>query len=542
MNRPLCIVLVGLICSVLRAGPVEAQQRPNILWITCEDMSPHLGCYGDALVKTPHLDRLAEQGTRYTRMFSTAGVCAPSRAALITGMYQTATGTHHMRTQGQNIPNAPDKPPGIINYSRVLAPEVKCFSEYLRQAGYYCTNNEKTDYQFEPPLTAWDESGRKAHWRNRPKADQPFFSVVNLLVTHESQVWSRAKQALEVDPTRVIVPPYYPDTPTVRQDIARFLSNVNEMDRQVGAILAELAADGLADNTIVFFFSDHGDGLPFVKREVTHRGLWVPFIVKNPFTKAVGTDTLLHSFVDLAPTVLSLAGVPLPKHLQGQAFLGKQLSKLPRRYVFGARDRLDSEYDRVRSVFDGRYQYLKNFYPEKPYYMNVAFRLQQPMMAEMVQLKEQGKLNSQQMRWFEPKEVPDELYDLEQDPHQFNNLANKPDYAAKLAELKQALEHWKQTYSDWGDVPEKEMIAQQWPQGVQPTTQAPELRYRGRSVLLKSATAGASIAFKVIPKGQTESPTWSLYTKPIVVERGSIIKTLAIRIGYLPSPVVEKEM
>ena len=501
MNRPLCIVLVGLICSVLRAGPVEAQQRPNILWITCEDMSPHLGCYGDALVKTPHLDRLAEQGTRYTRMFSTAGVCAPSRAALITGMYQTATGTHHMRTQGQNIPNAPDK-----------------------------------------PLTAWDESGRKAHWRNRPKADQPFFSVVNLLVTHESQVWARAKQALEVDPTRVIVPPYYPDTPTVRQDIARFLSNVNEMDRQVGAILAELAADGLADNTIVFFFSDHGDGLPFVKREVTHRGLWVPFIVKNPFTKAIGTDTLLHSFVDLPPTVLSLAGVPLPKHLQGQAFLGKQLSKLPRRYVFGARDRLDSEYDRVRSVFDGRYQYLKNFYPEKPYYMNVAFRLQQPMMAEMMRLKEQGKLNSQQMRWFEPKEVPDELYDLEQDPHQFNNLANKPDYAAKLAELKQALDKWKQMYGDWGDVSEKEMIAQQWPQGVQPSTQAPELRYRGRSVLLKSATAGASIAFKVIPKGQTESPTWSLYTKPIVVERGSIIKTLAIRIGYLLSPVVEKEM
>lgn len=450
--RTLLLLIVG---TLGYPNTSFAQKRPNILMITCEDMSPHLGCYGDSLVKTPHLDRLASKGIRYTNMYATAGVCAPSRAALITGMYQTSTGTHHMRTLGADVPNAPDKPKGVRPYARVIPPEAKCFSEYLRAAGYYCTNNEKTDYQFDAPFTAWDESSRKAHWRNRPRPSQPFFAVFNLMVTHESQVWMRDKQALEVSPEKVTVPPYYADTPKTRHDIARFLSNVNEMDRQVGKILQELEADGLADETIVLFFSDHGDGLPYVKREILHRGLWVPFILYDPFTQRGGLDTQLHSFVDIPPSILSLAHVPIPKHMEGTPFLGKQAIKAPRKYVFGARDRLDSEYDRVRSVFDGRYQFLKNYHPELPYYMPVAFRLQQPMMAELIQLKEAGKLSPAQQRWFDPKNTTEELYDLQNDPYQMKNLAADKSYQKKKIELRNELSTWESKYDKWGGVDEK---------------------------------------------------------------------------------------
>jgi N-sulfoglucosamine sulfohydrolase len=515
-------------------SPIVAQNKPNILVISCEDMSPNLGCYGNNLVKTPNIDRLATEGVRYTKMCTTAGVCAPSRSSLITGMYQTSLGTHNMRTQG-----AASKPKDIVAYSRVLPPFVKCFPEYLRGAGYFCTNNEKTDYQFEPPITAWDENNNKAHWRDRTDKNQPFFAVFNLMVTHESQVWVRAKQPLEVDPDKVTVPPYYHDSPLVRMDIARNLSNINEMDRQVGKILKELEDDKLLENTIILFFSDHGDGLPFVKREVTNRGILVPFVVRYPQKKGGGTvDSDLHSFVDIPPSILSLTGIKIPKHLQGQAFMGEKAVKTPRKYVFAARDRMDTEYDRVRSVRDKRFQYLKNYYPEKPYYMDVAYRLQQPMMPEMIQLRDAGKLSALQMRWFQPKGVTDELYDLENDPNQFNNLAKKPEYQAKLKELQQALADWTKKYGDWGDMPEKEMIEKQWQNGVQPTTAEPILIEKKGQWILTCPTEGSSIAYKIWEKNEVEPKNWQLYTQPISVKKEGHISATAIRIGFQQSKIL----
>ena len=512
----------------------KKQNQPNILWITCEDMSPHLGCYGEKVAKTPVLDQLAREGVRYTNAFSTAGVCAPSRAALITGCYQTAIGAMHMRTLSPSaILSKNDYPPGYKSYSAVIPETVKCFPEYLRQAGYYCTNNEKQDYQFEAPPTVWDENSKKAHWRNRKDKNQPFFSVFNLMVTHESMVWLNAKKPLLVDPKAVEVPAYYPDDSVSRNTIARFLSNVMLMDKQVGEIIDQLKADGLYDNTIIFFYSDHGDGMPYVKREILDRGLRVPMIIKAPFLTKNTTDNQLISFVDLAPTILSLAGVPIPKSMQGKAFLGSQKAKIKSKYVYAARDRMDSEYDRVRAVNDGRFTYLKNYMPEKPFYQNVRYRIQNPIMVDLLALKEVGKLNEKQMHWFKKSKPFEELYDYKNDPDEMNNLADNPFYANKLKELRTAHLAWMKKYKDYAETPEMEMVKSWWNEKeTAPKTASPMINIKNMIVRLSTGTKGASIGYR---KSTNES--WSVYEKPFHVKKGDSLYVAAQRIGYLKNGI-----
>jgi len=543
MRRFIQYAALLLIATSAHQGCCQERKpgRPNILWITCEDMSPHLGSYGDSLVKTPNLDRLAMDGIRYTKAFATAGVCAPSRAAIITGMYQHSIGAQHMRTL--KLSTVKDAyPPDYVGYSAVVPEYVKCFPEYLRVSGYYCSNNFKEDYQFEAPLTVWDESGTRAHWRNRQTKEQPFFAVFNLMVTHESQVWARAGEPLLVDPAKVNVPPYYPDVPEVRRDIARHLSNVMTMDQQAGAILKQLDEDGLTDNTIVFFFSDHGDGLPFVKREIYDRGTHVPLIVKfgkqwegmNPGVPKRGVvDDQLISFVDLAPTVLSLAGCQVPKHLQGQAFLGPAKAS-PRKYIFAARDRMDSEYDRVRSIRDKQFLYLRNYMPEKPYYQNIAFRLQQPMMPVILKMRDEGKLNDMQMMWFRQTKPVEELYDCDADPLQFKNLVDDPTYRKKLEELRQAYDQWLKEVGDLSSVPESEMVKQWWNgKSEPPKTSAPKIHQEGKTIRLSTDTKGASIGYKFKWKD-----AWMVYTSPVKADKQDSIYVEAQRIGYTRSEVV----
>ncbi|RDB05056.1 sulfatase-like hydrolase/transferase [Runella aurantiaca] len=517
--------------------PLQTKARPNILWITCEDMSFQLGAYGNKLVKTPNIDRLAVEGVRFTNAFATAGVCAPSRSAIITGMYQQSIGTQNMRTLAASAAALDAYPPGFKGYSAVLPEEVKCFPEYLRAAGYYCTNNSKEDYQFQAPPTVWDESSNKAHWRNRTDKNQPFFAIFNLTVTHESQVWARAKEPLLVKPEDVVLPPYYPDVPEVRLDVARHLSNAMVMDEQAGKILEQLREDGLEQNTIVFFYSDHGDGLPFVKREIYDRGLRVPFIVKNPFEKGRKgvVDQRFISFVDLAPTVLSLTDLPIPAHLQGQAFLGKQQASKPRQYTFAARDRMDSEYDRVRTVRDSRYRYVRNYMPEKPYYQNIQYRLQQPSMRAILALKEQGKLNAAQSLWFRPTKPKEELYDCQKDPYEFNNLAELPQYESKLKELREVYEAWIQKVGDTAAEPEMEMVRRWWNGKEQaPVTETPKIQSEFSKITLSCATKGASIGYKQ----RWKEPSWKVYTQPINASAGDSLYVVAHRIGYQKSPVV----
>lgn len=532
--------------SLLLGGAVQAQlprraaerratdrPRPHILWLTCEDMSAHLPSYGDSTVQTPNIDRLARQGVRYRRMFSVNGVCAPSRSAIITGVYPTRLGSNHMRTvQAARTGN------GLIDYETVPAPEVKCFPEYLRAAGYYCTNGAKTDYQFQSPVTAWDVNGPKgqqAPWRGRP-AGSPFFSVINFMITHESQVWARAAEPLRVDPARVRLPPQYPDNAIIRRDVARNYDNIRVLDSLVGTVLRDLEADGLLDSTIIFFFSDHGSGLAWHKRELYDRGLHVPMIVRFPGKRAAGTwNEDLHSFVDLAPTVLSLAGVPLPTHFDGQAFLGTQKAKTPRSYIHAARDRMDEHYDCVRAVRDRRFKYLRNYQPDRPYYQDLAYRRQMPLMQEILRLRAVDSLPALTRAWFGPKPV-EELYDLQTDPLELRNLAPDPAYRPHLDRLRAEEQAWVRRTHDKGLLQERDLIELFWPGGRQPATAAPTLQLTAsgtdRLLTLACPTAGASLGYRI------GTGPWKVYTQPVRVPRTGPITAQAHRIGYKPSAEV----
>jgi len=350
---PPALSLAAAITAAVIPGAVRGEQeppeqpRPNILWITCEDISPHLGCYDDAYAITPNLDRMAREGVRYTRAFATASVCTPARSCLITGVFASSLGTEHLRGP-QPLPKT-----------------IRCFTEYLRRSGYYCSNNVKEDYNFITPPGAWDESSNTAHWRKR-KPGQPFFSVFNFTCTHQGQIRYSKEQFARLnaelppqrrhDPARAPLPPYYPDTPEVRRNVAQLYAQISRMDQQVGELLEQLDNDGLAGQTIVFFYSDHGTGLPRHKRWLHDSGIRVPLIIRFPekyrhlAPAAPGSriDRLV-SFVDFAPTVLSLAELKIPDWMQGRAFLGKQAGRA-RQYVFAIRDRVDEVYDFSRTV------------------------------------------------------------------------------------------------------------------------------------------------------------------------------------------------
>jgi N-sulfoglucosamine sulfohydrolase len=536
MKKAFLLFLLPLIFA-FRSDKTLPKIRPNILWITCEDMSPHLGCYGEKVAKTPVLDAFAKEATRYTNVFSTAGVCAPSRSALITGCYQTSIGTQHMRTLASGQLSNLDYPKGYVGYSAVIPAEVKCFSELLRKDGYYCTNNSKEDYQFQSPVTAWDESSTKAHWRNNTDKNKPFFSVFNIFVTHESQVWGLAKQPLLVKPEDVEVPPYYPDCPEVRLDIARFLTNVMLMDKQVGKIIQDLRDDGLYENTVIFFYSDHGDGLPNAKRELYDRGLKVPLLIRIP--KEMQTEQLdsqMISFVDFAPTILSLTGVKIPAYIQGQAFLGKQKAKTSRKYIFAARDRMDAHYDQVRAVSNGRFKYLRNFMPEKPYYQNINFRLNQPSMKAILKLRDEGKLNKEQMLWFRENKEKEELFDTQSDPHELVNLVHNSQYSKQLTLLRNEMDKWLKEYGDMGNIPEMEMVKNWWGGSLEngpPQTEKPILVSIKDKTSITCQTKGASIAYK-----KHQKDVWAVYDNLVDMESNDSLYAMAHRIGFKPSEVV----
>lgn len=435
--------------------PAAAPDRPNILWITCEDMSAILGCWGDSYAHTPNLDGLAREGVRYTRAFSAASVCAPARSSLITGVQANTLGSMHLR--------------GFVPLPRGM----NCFTAYLRRAGYYCSNNVKQDYNFTAPADAWDESSNKAHWRNR-KPGQPFFSVFNITATHQGQIrYSReqferisAKLAPEErrDPARAPLPPYYPDTPLVRLNIAELYTQATLMDKRAGEILAQLRADGLAENTIVFFFSDHGTGLPRGKRWLHDSGTHVPLIVRFPekFSRLApakpGTSVdRLVTFIDFAPSVLGLAGVEPPAYMQGSAFLGARQAK-PRECVIATRDRVDEVLEISRTVRGPRYRYIRNYLPHRPRMQHSDYSELGHVRKEVRRLAAAGKLSGTQALLMEPSKPAEELYDTQADPHELRNLAGSAQHRAILEGLRKELRSWMIRTRDTGLLPEDEMI------------------------------------------------------------------------------------
>ena len=539
----LVLVLVTSQCSNEEAttsdqaiGP-KLPQAPNILWLVAEDLSPIIPPFGDNTVETPNLTRLANEGVRYTQVFSSSGVCAPSRAAIATGMYQNRIGAQHMRTT--NIADFGVE--GIIPYEAVPPPYVKMHSQYFREAGYYASNNAKEDYQFRKAITAWDDSSRSAHWRNRAEG-QPFFSVFNFGITHESQVWTQAGNPLLVDDNlEVPVPPYLPDSEIGRKDIRQVYSNIVAMDRQVGEILDQLEEDGLLNSTIIFWYSDHGGPLPRQKRLLYDSGIHLPLIIRFPDQFRAGEiDDQLISFVDFKSTILSLAGIEPPNYVDGRAFLGVYANTPNRNYIHAAADRFDSEYDMIRAARDNQFKYLRNFYPEKPYYLPLTYREQMPVMQELLRMRDADQLNTTQAEWFRTSKEEEELFDVVNDPYELNNIAADPSYAEKLAELRQELDSWMGYVDDKGLMSEVELIESMWPNGVQPTTLSPNASKAGNdgAITLRSETEGASIGYQVLNEGEELGATWQIYQNPLTINEGQRLLAIAHRIGFIPSATI----
>jgi N-sulfoglucosamine sulfohydrolase len=421
-------------------GKINAQDRPNILWIVSEDNTTMLGSYGDGFATTPNLDKFASKSIRYKNAFSTAPVCAPSRNTLITGMYPPSLGTEHMRS-GYPVPDF-----------------VKFFPRYLREAGYYTTNNAKKDYNTDDQsVEAWDESSNKATYKNR-KPGQPFFAVFNLNVSHESSLHEPVA-TLHHDPEKVVLPPYHPATPELKHDWAQYYDKLEEMDKQFAKLLKELQDEGLAENTIVFYYADNGGVLARSKRFMYESGLHVPLIIHLPpkyahlaKEKQGAVSDRLVTFLDFAPTVLSLTDIKVPDYMQGGAFLGKQ-QKPESEYAYGFRGRMDERIDMSRSVRDKKYRYIRNYLPNKIYGQYLEYLWRAPSVKSWEDAYKAGKLNADQSKFWEPKPA-EELFDVEADPHNIRNLAGDQKYKSELLRLRKANDQWVRNLKDVGFIPE----------------------------------------------------------------------------------------
>lgn len=580
-----CLMVVS--CVLLtQAVAAQAEPRPNILLLMAEDMSARVGAFGDSVARTPHLDALAAQGVRYPNTFTTAGVCAPSRAAHILGMHQISTGTQHMRSSS--------RPEGA--YYAVPPASVKAYPELLRASGYYTFTDDKLDYQFSGPLagsgpsTIWDmEEAVATDWDKRAPG-QPFFGMINFQVTHESGLFPPlgsvphsamhfALQALRwyrfgavpevVDPQAIVVPPYYPDTLTVRADMARHYNNIAYMDAEVGAILQALDVADLAETTIVIWTTDHGDGLPRAKRDLFDSGIKVPMIIRWPEAfrpKGVApgaVDKQLISFVDLGPTILTLAGVKVPATMHGTRFVGPGAAR--NEYVYASRDRIDEVMDRQRAIRDKRYKYIRSWYPQVPGGTDIEFRNNIAMVREMRAMyqarrsKEKSRqgsahsddtafalegergdaasqdsatmLNPHQLLWYLPP-GEERLYDLENDPHELQDVSSDPQYDSELRRMASAMDGWLAQVGDWSELPETAMVERFEPDGERQVTPAPAISFSAGKVVITPQNAGHSLAYR-LDDGQ-----WQLYAGPVSIGADDTIEARAVRYGWEESEIV----
>jgi N-sulfoglucosamine sulfohydrolase len=454
MNKPI-IALSVVIMLFAACTKKEASDPPNIVWISLEDITPMMGCYGDEYARTPVFDQLAAEGIRYNKAYAPSPVCSPSRSAIITGIYPTSLGTIHHRSHRTG--------PGFLTMIPTL----------MREAGYYTTNNAKMDYNL--PGNPWDESSGKAHWRNRPDKEQPFFSVFNFGECHSSITkipedrivedrLNRLKPEDFHDPELAPIPPYHPDVPEFRKAWSRYYDAVTQVDYRAGEIIEQLKEDGLWENTIVFVWADHGVGMIRGKHTVWEQGTHVPLIVRFPEkyrhlapAQPGSVKDDLISLIDLGPSVLDLAGIETPVFMDGRPLLCKSKAET-REYVFAARGRLDSRFEMVRTVRDERYRYHRNFFPHLPYKPHEDYEFGAPVLQKWVELARMGKLTG-------PQEMPalrfkpvEELYDSENDPLLIKNLADDPEYADVLERMRKALHNWMVDTRDLGILEEAELV------------------------------------------------------------------------------------
>lgn len=468
-----CCVATVMSCSsgttLTQHTEEQPNKKPNVIWLVLEDISLEVGAYGDTLVKTPNLDRLATQGTRYTNAYATSSVCSPSRSAFFTGMNQTSIGAHHHRSH--------------LKDGYKLPKHVKMLSEYLRDEGYYnllMGPKQKTDFNFNHIASAFDATdgeikysgGAYTHapidtkilgnnaWKQYKKEapNKPFFAQINYSETHRTFI---ADPKNPVNPDHVKLPSYYPDHELARRDWALYLETVQTVDQKVGRLFDELESAGALDNTIVFIFGDHGRAMLRDKQWLYDGGLRVPLIVVGKGIEQGKVENKMVSLVDLAPTTLDLIGANVPSYMDGKVFMGDNAEH--RTHVFAQRDRCDETDDRIRSVRDKRFHYIKNYYPEKPYtQFNTYKKLQYPVLTLMQKLHEEGKLTPEQALFFADKRPAEELYDTLLDPDEVNNLANDPKYANKLASMRSELTSWQERTGDMGLVDEDPAEMAHW--------------------------------------------------------------------------------
>ncbi|WP_194768602.1 sulfatase [Tamlana sp. I1] len=536
----------------------EKLPKPNIIWFVAEDISPRFACFGDTLALTPTIDAIAKKGMVYQNAFTVSGVCAPSRSSMITGCYPSSIGTQHMRQAKGVLPM-----PGVPSYNAVPPPDIKAFPELLRTSGYWTASYRKLDYQFGSPFTIWDTISETPTWRMRAKADEkrPFFIYNTYEITHEINIWpdstktkffedkninlSKLAKDVVVRPSLdslgrkiklsdITLPPYFPDTELARDHIQRLYYNAMRMDQQIAKVIADLKEDGLEDDTILFFMSDHGDCLPRGKRWLYDSGLKSPLIIYIPPKylpkgfKQPGNDSNLYSFVDLPATVLEMAGVEIPEWIQGKSIIS-ELKEKPRKYVYGSRDRMDNRYDVRRAIRSKNYKYIKNFEPEKPYQQHIEFLERMPLMHQILEMKEKGQLNPVQSAWLADSKPEDELYDIVKDPYEINNLAQDPKFATVKNTMEKDLMSWMESIDDLYLIDEKDQAEKAWPNGEQPTTSDVTFTIKNNILTLQSNTPGASIAYR-----KPNAERWEIYSHPLSNIEGHI-EAKAVRYGYKPS-------
>ena len=444
-------------------------KKPNIIWITIEDQSQYLLPFnGNTDVSLPNLEKIADESVVFNNMYATYPVCAPARSSIITGMYPNSIGTHNMRAMHfDNYYNngfkvgkrgEHEKILEVPYYSSKLAESIKTFPQILKENGYFTYNDSKGDYNYLVNLdSTWSEYNTK---NKISKSQSPIFAIYNYNVTHESEMWKRDKEELKVNPNNLkIIPPIFPDDSIVRHSLAVNYSNLIEMDKQVGKLINHLKQEDIYDDSYIFFYSDHGGPFPRHKRAIYETGTKVPFFVKLPKGKKDKVDTnQFLSFVDFAPTVLSIAGINIPSFQQGKPFLGKYKDESVREYLFTSSDRFDEHPDRIRAVRGEKYKYIRNYFPENSHALNVAYRRQMVLMRHLNSLHLNGELSKKHNLWFRVPKLKEELYDLENDPFELNNLSDNVDYKEELNKLSDVLDDWLEEIDDLGRIPEKKLF------------------------------------------------------------------------------------
>ena len=509
-----------LFIFIISYSVMNGQNTPNILWLVCEDQSLFFSAYGDSTSHTPHLDTLANHSTIYTNCFTPSPVCSPSRSSIITGMYPTNIGTQNMRSYKKN---------GSINphtqlpyYSPNSKIDFKFFTEYLRVQNFYCTNNAKEDYNMETSPLAWDESSKNAHWRNRQN-NQPFFAVFNFGITHESSIWNMKYYPEDDELSQINLPIIFPNSKDILNDFYTNYKNIEKLDEQIGCIIQQLKEDNLYDNTIIFFFSDHGGPFPRYKRSIYDTGIHCPLYIKWENSKSSTINNQLISFVDFAPTILDIINFENAHEFDGVSFFQKD----NRSIIYAATDRFDMGYDTRRCVRDKHYKLIFNSKTETSIFKNIEYRTQMKTMQVLDSLNNINLSNEYFNFWYRNQKSEYEFYDIINDPYELNNLIHDSSLVSDINRLKTSLETWMQECK-YDSLSESEILDLMYPNKIIPLKACnPEIEYVERGIKIYPSINGASIGYK-----NSNDSSWKIYENEQIIHLKDVDQVIQFKPGY----------